>query len=215
LIFCQEKIRTGGFYYTHFIPFSPLKNEYNGKNEPYSLAIRLQSGYSSGMMVKWQFSHSFVLESGLGYTKRTYAFQIQSFDSVNISGRYSLISYELPINMNVQIQLEKKWFAFSYGGGTLHYFPSNLATSGDFYAHVSLRNRVFIPSVNAGIGFEYRNKEYGIFRIAAAFNRMIDFIIQSHITYVKGTIQKSFVQNIMGNYFGICLTYYFYDTQKE
>lgn len=174
----------------------------------------LNSGFSSGMVVRHNFTNLLAFETGINYVKRKYTL---SFSEKDFTGQttFRIIGYEIPALLMVYAQLGEKIYINGAMGPVLDMFASNVQTFDDYYNNIAIRNHILQPSLTANIGFEYRMKKSGILYLGTSFLRPFTYIYLSKIGYYKN-VKSVIIQNeLTGSYLTIDLRYFFPETKRK
>lgn len=174
--------------------------------------VKLQSGFSAGMMIRHGFSNLLAFESGINYIKRTYLLQIND-GSFTGESTFRIIGYEIPLNLLVYIQLGEKFFMNASMGPCIDMFASDVQSHDSYFYQRSYRKSLFQPAVIGNIGWEYRSQQSGYFYIGASYHRPFSYIYLTRINYRGNTIPVE--ESLAGNYLTVDLRYFFYEDPKK
>ncbi len=186
--------------------------------------------YRFGACLRFDFSRTFSLQTGLFYISRGYTSKVGRADlsanPVDIVEEYysrdlSYIGFEIPIMGLFYVQLGKKWFMNNAVGFSVDFFPSSIVSlAGDSnikYTSYGGRNSWCIPSLKAAIGFEYRSENSGYFYLGGQFHRPFIPIFSGFIERTNGVPYGFQAQEIpqSGTYFSIDFKYFFPPGKKN
>jgi hypothetical protein len=187
----------------------------NGEN--YSLNLTQTLGYSFGGTIRKGITKLIAFESGLNFTQRNYNLTMSLTDTnVSVSDHFSFISYEIPINGLVYIQLGQKIFMNTSMGLALRFSPTDIKKTTETGGTHSFKNYGYYSNkiglnINANIGFEYRTSKYGFFyfggSICVPLNQIID--LKSIHSVSKQTHSTLLFGKVEGNYLSLDLKYFF------
>jgi hypothetical protein len=174
----------------------------------------LKSGFSSGMVVRHNFSDLIAFETGINYVKRKYTLRIQDGDFTGDS-EFRIIGYEIPAVFMVYAQTGEKTYINGSLGPVLDMFVSDIQTTDYYFNHVAYKNQVFMPAISANVGFEYRTEKSGEFYLGASFQRPFEFIYLSQVLY-DGNNKEIIIQNeLSGSYLTLDFRYFFPETKVK
>lgn len=184
---------------TRFIGNPVLEQEQEGFSTTFSQKV----GYSFGGVVRVGLTKLLALETGINYVERNFNIDFAVPDS-NVVGSndMSFISYSIPINGLVYIQLSEDWYMNTAIGVDLAYNPTNtevksFPTGQHIMHHIGLARKVNF-GFNAEVGFEFRTKKKGIFYLGG-----IGYVPFSPLMYLRSTHQyQGYVNTIDPEAFG-------------
>src|SRR5688572_11904537 len=124
----QERVVTAGI---QFKPIFSSKFFNTGPEEMtvdgVEFTLKPQSGYCIGMVIRRGFTNTISIESGINYVKRNYAISIDDPDSSVVSNSdFSIISYEIPFQGLIFIQLSDEIFMDVALGASFDFYPSDV-----------------------------------------------------------------------------------------
>lgn len=218
----QEKVLTAGlqirpFFSNKFFKTGPQQKD----SSNVSFTLTPKGGYSAGGIIRYGISNTLSFETGINFIKRPHDVSlIKTVDNneVNtVNTGFSSISYEIPANLLVFIQLSEKLFMDVALGASLDFYPSNLNTRGENFNHYSIRKNWMFPAVNASLGYEWRTEKSGFFYLGTSYhNPLNDIFITTIGYYENGKYQTGQQFLLSGNYLSIDFRYYFHqDPQKK
>ncbi len=211
----QKRVLTAGFQFkpiftSNFLNTGPI----NIDQDSVSFNIKQKFGYCLGMVVRYGVTKTVSFETGINYVKRNFDLNVTT-DTVNESGDFGIVGYEIPLKGLVFIQLAKKLYMNGGAGISLDFYPSDISTQGDYYKHLGLRRRIMTPSYLANLGFEYRTEKSGYFYLGASFHRPFRDIFISYLQY-EPILQGPRAETLLsGNYLTVDIRYFFHDVPVE
>lgn len=184
--------------------------------------------YRFGANLRFDFSKTFSLQTGLYYISRNYSSQVGKANEIrsefveeyyNRSMNY--IGFEIPIMGLFYVQLGRKWFMNNAVGFSIDFFPSSIIkNAGDSaikYISFGGRNSAFVPSMKAAIGFEFRTDNAGYFYLGGQFHRpfipIMDGFIERTNALPFGLQPAQIPQS--GTYFSVDFKYFFPPGKKN
>lgn len=171
-------------------------------------SISQKYSWCAGMAIRRGINKRLSLETGINYVKRNYWLRI-SDTSFTGKSDFTIIGYEIPVQLMIFLQASKKGFLNASMGCSADMYASNIRTADDYFIHNSKRNGVFQFGAVAGLGFEQRTEKNGLFYIGASYHLPVVFIFQSTMRY---TPTKEIAQmNLRGNYISLDFRYYFHE----
>lgn len=188
----------------------------------YSSELLPRFGQSLGMVVRYNFSTTFSLETGLNLVNRRYRFTLKN-SSINLDDytTFTLRSYEFPIQLLSYVRIAEQYYINASFGNSFNVFPSDIISFGeknDLYFLSTSRRKKMQAAFIANLGVEYRTKEKGIFYFGASFHRPWKNTARSFPEYDDGTnsfnteapsAEDSKYLDISGNYFTLDIRYFF------
>ncbi|MFN5224835.1 MAG: outer membrane beta-barrel protein [Bacteroidota bacterium] len=223
-VFGQERVVTAGFQYkplfsSKFFKTGPQELIWNAKyydtipqliyQDSAFFKISPESGYCIGMVIRAGLSDTWSLETGINFVRRNY--QLDMSDSTGSeSTDFSLVSYQIPFQALVFIQLSDQVFMDVSMGVAADFYPSDIATYGDRFIHSSARLSWLSASLLANIGWEYRTTESGYFYLGASYNRPFNSIMRSFFKRPTTDYGPEEYIDLKGNYLTVDLRYFFH-----
>lgn len=223
-VFGQERVITAGFQYkplfsSKFFKTGPQELTWNAKyydtipqliyQDSAFFKISPESGYCIGMVIRAGLSDTWSLETGINFVRRNY--QLDMSDSTGSeSTDFSLVSYQIPFQALVFIQLSDQVFMDVSMGVAADFYPSDIATYGDRFIHSSARLSWLSASLLANIGWEYRTTESGYFYLGASYNRPFNSIMRSFFKRPTTDYGPEEYIDLKGNYLTVDLRYFFH-----
>jgi hypothetical protein len=220
----QERVVTAGFQFKPLFSskfFSTGPQELNWDDQYYdtvpqlvyedaaSFKITPQSGYCMGMVIRMGLSETWSLESGINFVRRNY--DLTMSDSTGSENtQFKLVSYQIPLQGLVFIQLSDQVFMDVSMGAAVDFYPSDVATYGDRFIHSCARRSWLSSSLLANIGWEYRTEESGYFYVGASYNRPFKPIMRSFFKRPTTDYGPEEYIDLKGNYLTVDLRYFFH-----
>ncbi|MEY3424860.1 MAG: hypothetical protein RL265_173 [Bacteroidota bacterium] len=187
----------------------------------FSSTLTQKMGYSFGGTIRAGLTKLISLETGINFTQRNFDIAMSVVDSgVFATNNISFISYDVPLNALIYIQLDKQFFMNASLGAALTYKPTNvgvLTMPGSFHSftHTGKVSRKGGLDLNANIGFEYRTEKSGFFYIGGSarvpFKPLFDIIAQYKYQGYKNTIYGE----IDGSYLALDFKYFFPNIRNQ
>lgn len=181
----------------------------------FSTQINQKIGFSFGGTVRAGLTKLLALETGINYTQRQFEVNMSVPDSgVSASNDLTFITYDIPINGLVYIQLSERFYMNASLGILLAFKPSNvgiLTTPGGkhTFTHTGKINGRTGFDLNANIGFEYRTEKSGFFYIGGSgrvpFKPLFEMIAQ----YKYDGITNTQYGEVDGSFLSIDFKYFF------
>jgi len=176
-------------------------------------SIIQQSGISYGGYIRHGITNRLSMETGITYTKRNYEVNLTDTTFTGQDG-FSIVGYEIPLNVLVNIQLGPQFWMNAGMGGAVDIFPSDVATFDNFYVQYSARRQKVNAGVTATLGMEVRNKSTGIIYLGFLYHRAVSPIYRTLVEYYPN---RDFTTppystgrtSLEGDYFGVDLKYFF------
>lgn len=188
----------------------------------YNSELSPRFGQSLGMVIRYNFSNTFSLESGLNLVNRRYNFTLNN-SSINLddNSKFTLRSYEFPIQLLSYVRIAEQYYLNASFGNSFNVFPSDIISFGEnnpFYFVSTSRRKKMQTAFVANLGVEYRTTKQGIFYFGASFHRPWKNTARSFPEYDDGTntfnteapsADDSKYLDISGNYFTLDIRYFF------
>ena len=134
----------------------------------------------------------------------------------NIYARNDLtfISYDIPINGLVYIQMGRQLFMNASLGLALTFKPTDVGIltkpgGSNLFYHTGFANRKAGVDINANIGVEYRTKKSGFFYIGGSGRVPLAPLFQLIAQYKYQGIKNTVKGNVDGSYLSIDVKYFF------
>lgn len=196
---------------TQFIGQSTLTLSQNG----FSTTIEQSLGYSFGGTVRAGLTKLLAFETGINYTQREFNISMTVPDSnIYATNNLTFISYDIPLNGLVYIQMGKQVFMNASLGLALTFKPTDVGIltkpgGSNLFYHTGLVKRKAGFDINANIGFEYRTKKSGFFYLGGSGRVPIGPLFQMIAQYKYQGIKTTVTGNVDGSYLSIDLKYFF------
>jgi hypothetical protein len=223
-LFAQDRVVTAGFQYkplfsSKFFNTGPQELKWDAQyfdtvpqliyEDAANFKITPQSGYCMGMVIRMGLSETWSIESGINFVRRNYDLSM-SDSTGSESTTFKLVSYQIPLQGLVFIQLSEQVFMDVSMGAAVDFYPSDVATYGDRFIHSSARRSWLSSSLLANIGWEYRTQENGYFYIGASYNRPFKPIMRSFFKRPTTDYGPEEFIDLRGNYLTVDLRYFFH-----
>lgn len=175
-----------------------------------------QRGFSFGGIVRVGLTKLISVETGINQVKRNYSIDFSLQDSsISSQTSFGIISYDIPVNVLVYIQLSEKFFTNASLGTSFVYYPSNVSSyrivePKHLFLAEGRRQQRFDLELNANLGFELRTEKNGFFYLGASAKLPFSPIFAVAASYEYGNVvQKSVISEINGSYLSFDLRYFF------
>ncbi len=181
----------------------------------FTSTITQKMGYSFGGTVRAGFTKLLAFETGINFTQRNFDLSMSVADSgVFASNDISFISYDIPLNGLVYVQMSEKIYMNASMGVALVFKPSSvgvLTTPGGAhtFAHTGVANRKGAIELNANFGFEYRTEKSGFFYIGGSGRVPLSPIFDLISKYKYQGYTNTQYGPIDGSYLSIDFKYFF------
>lgn len=209
-LYSQERTVTVGLQFKPIFPVKFLKTDaqtilQNGVG----FTITPKLSYSGGMVIRWGFTKTLSLETGINYVKRNYDLEFKT-DTFRGKSTFGIVNYQIPVSALVFIRLTDKLYMNASAGLSIDMFVSDIHTFGTYFNNYAFRNGVFQSGVLANLGWEYRTVKAGYFYIGASFQKPFAQIYNSSLTYEpsKSNNEKTLMK-LNGSYLTFDVRYFF------
>ena len=215
---------TFGLQFKPIIPAAYFNagDESTSWEDGYSSELSPRFGQSLGMVVRYNFSSTFSLETGLNLVNRRYEFTLDNA-SINLKDytNFTLRSFDFPIQLLSYVRIAEQYYLNASFGNSFNVFPSDIISFGEnspFYFVSTSRRKKMQTAFVANLGVEYRTAEKGMFYFGASFHRPWKNTARSFPEYDDGTNsfnteapsdKDSKYLDISGNYFTLDIRYFF------
>lgn len=215
----QKKERFPSYFGFQFKPLIPgdflSKSQITVSNGTFSGRFTQKYGYSFGAVTRIGITKLISFETGINQVKRNYDIDFSYPDS-NLFGStdFSVISYDIPINAMIYIQLSEKFFTNASLGTSFVYYPSNVGAvlpvdNKVAFSAEGRRNRRFDFEINANFGFELRTEKNGFFYLGASAKLPVAPIFKvAAICEFPGNEAVAAVGEVNGAYLSLDLRYF-------
>ena len=213
-----------GIQYKPLIPINRVGDKpFSMKEGNFETEIKPSFGYSYGAAVRIGISELLAIETGMNYIKRRYTAEYSVVDSNLVaSDRVGYVSFEIPVNLLVYVQLGKTIYMNVSGGVSTNFNPSNIRSVVipdpyrlDLFIFEGKRLHYFDFNANAEIGFEYRTEEAGIFYLGGYAKIPFTPILAIATEYRHDTKKQVAYEGITGATFGLSLKYFFKNSKNK
>lgn len=181
----------------------------------FTTTISQKVGYSFGGTVRAGLTKLIALETGINFTQRNFDVTMAIPDSnVFASNDLSFISYDIPVNGLIYVQLSEQFYMNASLGVAITFKPTNVGIvtyPGGYHSftHTGRVSRKTGFDLNANFGFEYRIEKIGFFYIGGSarvpFAPVFDMIAQYKYQGITNTIYGE----IDGSFLAIDFKYFF------
>jgi hypothetical protein len=210
LAYAQERTVTVGLQAKPIFPVKFLKTaEQTVSQNGVDFTITPKLGYSGGMVIRWGFTKTLSLETGINYVKRNYDLDFKT-DTFQGNSDFGVVNYQIPLSALVFIRLTNRLYMNASAGLSLDMVVSDIHTFSSYFNNYSQRNGVFQSGVLANLGWEYRTVKSGYFYIGASFQRPFTQIYNSSLTYEPSKANnEKVVMKLNGSYLTFDVRYFF------
>jgi hypothetical protein len=177
------------------------------EKETFSTTITQKTGYSFGGTVRVGITNLIALETGINFNQRYFNIDMSVADSgVYAKNDLAFISYDVPINGLVYVQLTDNFYMNASLGIALNFKPSHVGIvtnpGGSFsFTHTGLVTRKSGLDLNANFGFEFRTKRSGFFYLGGSgrvpfqpvFDLIAQYKYQGNKIDMRGEVDGSFL----------------------
>ncbi len=161
------------------------------ETESFTTVFTQKAGYSFGGIVRTGITKLIFFETAINFTQRNYDISLSLPDSgIFSSNELSFVSYDIPLNALVYIQLGEQFFMNSSLGVALRYSPSSVGTVTKPGGLNTFRTSGILPrkgglDLNANVGFEFRTFDKGFIYVGGTIQVPLTdlFIIASRHEY--------------------------------
>lgn len=208
-----------GFEVKGIIPSSILNaGEINLTNDSITVNINPEYGYSFGMIIRHNFTKMFTLETGLHLTKRVFPVTFKHTKGIDELSNVEMISYEIPIQWLLYIQLGEQMYMNTILGISLDIYPSDVTITKESYAYIIIPKSWIQTSLLASVGFEYRTKKSGYYYLGASIHTPFGDMGDFYLSYYHDNSQSEFVTldtKLTGTYLSADFRYFFNKKAKK
>lgn len=212
-VLAQERVLTFGIEFKPMMPgdlFRTGTADVSEQNLDFSINNKM--GYSGGMLVRYGFTKSISLESGINFVRRNYELSVTDKD-IAFEGlsRFAVVGYEIPTRGLVYVRLGEQVYMNAAFGLSFNFYPSDVSTSGDYFDHISRRRSWVQTAGVANLGWEYRTLESGIIYFGASFHRPFNDMYNSKLRYQTDTYFTDVNTTLNAAYLTFDLRYFFHE----
>lgn len=210
----QKKGTTFGFQVKPIIPINYFDaGPQNLADSVVDISVNPKMGLSFGVLIRQQISKSIAIESGISSVRRNFDLSATGLThNTSDKSDFGFVSYQVPIQALVYIQLSEQIFMNTTAGIGLDMYPSSVKSLGENYklSSISYRQHWIHYSLLANIGFEYRTGKNGTFYLGGSFNRPFNPIAESFYYYnYEGSKQSELSHFLNGSYLTLDLRFFF------
>lgn len=190
-------------------------------NMEFSTTLSQKMGYSFGGTVRAGLTKLIAFETGINYTQRHFNVSMSVADSnVFATNDLTFITYDIPLNGLVYVQLSEQFFMNASLGVAVTYKPTDvgiLTLPGGSYSftHTGRVGSKATFDLNANFGFEFRTENSGFFYIGGSgrvpFSPLFTVIAQYKYQGYKNTVSAE----VDGSYLALDFKYFFPNKQKR
>lgn len=188
-------------------------------NDSIAVQIKPEYGFSFGMIIRYNFTKMFTLETGLHMTRRFFPVNFEHQPSgLNELSEVELVSYEIPIQWLLYIQLGEQMYMNTILGVSLDIYPSDVTKTQESYAYIIMPKSWIQVSLLASVGFEYRSKESGYFYFGASIHSPFGGIGDFKLSYYHDNSLSEYVTlgtQLSGTYLSADFRYFFNKKEKK
>jgi hypothetical protein len=190
-------------------------------NAEFSTTVSQKLGYSFGGTVRAGLTKLLAFETGINFTQRQYVVSMSVADS-NVYARndLSFISYDVPINALVYVQLSKKIYMNASLGAALTFKPTSvgiLTLPGGKYSitHTGVVDNKGAIDFNANVGFEFRTEKRGFFYLGGSIRIPFHPLFYLVAEYKYEGYRNTLYGIMDGTFMAIDLKYFFPNIQTK
>lgn len=183
--------------------------------QEFATTCEQKTGYLLGATVRAGITKLIAFETGINLIHRNFHIDMSVADS-NLYDEtdLALLSYDIPLNCLIYIQLSKSWYANTSLGFALSYKPSmiqgvNGLDGGHIFTHLGATQRKFSVDFNSNIGFEFRSKKSGFFYLGGSVQIPLEPLFILAGQYRNQGYSLLTYGNINGSFLSIDLKYFF------
>lgn len=226
LLFSQEEV-VPSYFGLQVKPLIPSNfggnKQLKMQGDNYVLDLQQTLGYSFGGTIRKGVTKLIAFESGLNFTQRNFTTSMSLTDTnIAVTDKLSFISYEVPLNGLIYIQLGKQFYMNTSMGLALRFSPTDIkkiTETGGIHSFINYglyRSKIGF-NLNGNVGFEFRTQKAGIFylggSICVPFKSIL--VLESIHATSQQTYQTRLIGNVAGNYLGLDLKYFFPTIKKQ
>jgi hypothetical protein len=184
----------------------------------WNITLTPELGHSFGMVIRKGFTDRFSLEVGINQTVRKYKIAASFNDTAHYTGKkdFRFLGYEIPIQGLVYVRLGERVYMNNAFGLSLDMFPTDIATSDEFFLNETVPLHWLKVALIANVGFEFRSEENGFFYIGGSLHRPFSKIATTRMTYLPadGGVYRQ-TTSLIGNFLTIDLRYFFHEDAEK
>jgi hypothetical protein len=212
----QELLTVGLQYKPIFASRFFNAGETEAEEDIFRASIKPVWGHSYGMVIRRGFTRLFAFETGISYVKRNYSMSFKDLDSsITDVSKFGMVSYEIPAQFLVYIQLGENLYMNNAFGGSMIAFASDVASIGSennrFSQYTRINTQFITFALIANLGFEYRTEKSGFFYFGASLHRPFKSIATTFAQYDKNNFETYQVSlPLTGAYLTADFRYFFH-----
>ncbi len=213
----QERVTTVGLQFKPMVSNGLFNTRQTQAVEGHVTAgIDNQFGYAAGMVIRRGLNKQWSLEGGINYVKRNYSIVFQNSNTAEeVSSDFGVVGYEAPILGLVYIRLSEQIYMNAAFGASFDFYPSDVATAGNDFIHVSNRNSWIQVAGLANLGWEWRTQKNGYFYFGGSFHRPFNNMYVSALQYIEPKQRTDFYLNLNSSYATLDLRYFFHEDPEK
>ena len=214
--FSQKGVTTFGLQYKPLVPITVLNVENLVLNEEgFTVSISSLIGHNFGAVIRWGFTNTLALETGLNYSRRNFNLDAVLDDTLQGSTDFGIVTYEIPIQGLFYVRLSKTWYMNAATGFSMNFRASDV---GKFTENRLFSHTAFVRGLNlayvANLGFEYRSKKSGTFYLGASLSTPFRNLATVRIFSETINNPRKIEGDLEGNYLSVDLRYFFNENKK-
>jgi len=184
------------------------------KNE-FTTTVSQKTGYSFGGTVRAGLTRLLAFETGINFTQRHYAISMSVADSgVYATNSFAFVTYDVPVNALVYIQLSDKFYMNTSLGAALTFKPSSIGVvtlpgGANTFTHTGAVTSKGAVDFNANVGFEFRTEKSGFFYLGGSARIPFQPLFYLVAQYKYEGYKNNLYGEIDGTFFAIDFKYFF------
>lgn len=206
----SKSIHAGLQYKRLFSYSSVLQETISNSNDAFGASSVFSNGYGLGMQLRYTLTKFWSLETGLNLINRNYSLAVNRSDTAfSATDNYTLLGYELPLNVMVNVRLADKIYANAATGVNINVFSTEIRQNYELYENLGVRKSMLNAGLNANLGFDYRSTKDGMFYLGVSYHLPFTKIYDLRVTYFDYLRLDQVDLPIQGDYLTLDLRYYF------
>jgi hypothetical protein len=183
-------------------------------NNEFSTQLSQNIGYTFGATVRAGLSKRFAFETGMNFVQRSFNMTMAVADSnVFATNEMRFISYDIPANVLVYIQLSKSLYMNASMGFSLVFKPTSigvLTAPGSYHSfrHTGRVNRKGGLDLQASMGFEYRTEKKGFFYFGGSARVPLKPLFDLIATYKYQGYSNTIYAQVDGSFLSLDIKYF-------
>jgi hypothetical protein len=215
----QKGVTTFGFQYKPILPVEFLTIEkLNLTSSDFDATISQKFGNNFGAIIRWGFTKSLSLETGINYINRNYEMQTNiASTGTNSKGKFGIVGYEIPLQGLINVQINRNSFLNVATGISTNWIASNIASESedDNFYQITYTKKMNLAYI-ANIGFEYRTDDKGYFYIGVSLTNPFYSIGLIDVIYDEyNQTRQTLTGKLSGSYISLDLRYFFNEEKKK